>query len=137
MQHMRLKLVIAGVVLVGAVAYLALAGLREGWVYHVEVDKYVQTPDLQQQRVRLVGKVAADDLVSNPGKMSATFTLAGATSSVRVAYHGAVPDLFKAGAEVVVEGRRDAIGTFQADVLMTKCASKYQSEEHARRNGQG
>jgi len=37
-----------------------------------------------------------------------------------------VPDMFKSGAEIVVEGKQDAAGVFQADVLMTKCASKYE-----------
>jgi cytochrome c-type biogenesis protein CcmE len=34
--------------------------------------------------------------------------------------------MFGPGKNVVVEGRRDPAGVFQADVLMTKCASKYE-----------
>ena len=36
--------------------------------------------------------------------------------------------MFKAGSEVVVEGQADAAGTFQADLMMTKCASKYEDK---------
>ena len=43
-------------------------------------------------------------------------------------YSGAVPDAFKPGAEVIVEGGMDAGGGFTAKVLMTKCPSKYQKE---------
>ena len=35
-------------------------------------------------------------------------------------------ELFQAGAEVIVEGQQDAAGVFQADTLLTKCASKYE-----------
>ena len=46
------------------------------------------------------------------------------TASVPVAYRGSVPDLFKSGREVVVEGKLSG-GTFVADSLVTKCPSKY------------
>jgi len=41
----------------------------------------------------------------------------------------AIPDLFKDGAEVIVEGKYDE-GLFIADNLMTKCASRYEAEEN-------
>ncbi len=134
MRHMRIKLTIAGLLLAAAVSYLAFAGLRDGWVYHVDVDQFVQNSEMHAQRVRLVGKVSSDHLESSPAKLFAKFDLQGTTKVVPVQYRGAIPELFKAGAEVVVEGKSDVAGVFQADVLMTKCASKYQSEEHAKRN---
>ena len=45
-----------------------------------------------------------------------------------VSYSGAVPDTFKAGAEVIVEGGMGPEGRFAAKTLMTKCPSKYQKE---------
>ena len=74
-------------------------------------------------------------MASSPARqLLAKFNLAGESTTLPVVYHGGIPDLFKADSEVIVEGRMDATGLFQADVLMTKCASKYQSEEHAKRN---
>jgi cytochrome c-type biogenesis protein CcmE len=48
------------------------------------------------------------------------------TASVPVVYRGSVPDLFRRGREVVVEGRY-VDGTFRAvpGSLVTKCPSKY------------
>ncbi len=45
---------------------------------------------------------------------------------VRVVYHGAVPDAFRDGRHVIVDGRLDR-GVFAArtDSLVTKCPSKY------------
>ena len=45
-----------------------------------------------------------------------------------VVYRGQVPDTFKAGAEVIVEGGMSPEGRFKAKTLMTKCPSKYQKE---------
>jgi len=49
-----------------------------------------------------------------------------AMASVPVVYKGSVPDLFKTGREVVVDGKLRN-GTFVAvpDTLVTKCPSKY------------
>jgi cytochrome c-type biogenesis protein CcmE len=44
-----------------------------------------------------------------------------------VEYRGAVPDTFKPGAEVIVEGRfNKQSGVFSASTLITKCPSKYE-----------
>jgi cytochrome c-type biogenesis protein CcmE len=47
--------------------------------------------------------------------------------NVTVVYHGSVPDLFRAGRRVVVDGRlHHGVFVAQADTLVTKCPSKYQ-----------
>ncbi len=129
MTHMRAKLVVAAVVLIGALAYLATAGVSKGWVYYLSVDQFAATPAKDQhRRVRLYGKVADEDLEVRPGQLMANFTITGNTGQLRVAFHGVVPDTFKAGCEAVVEGQLDSTGVFQADTLLTKCASKYQAK---------
>jgi cytochrome c-type biogenesis protein CcmE len=54
------------------------------------------------------------------------------TASVPVVYRGTVPDLFKVGREVVVDGKL-VNGTFVAipGTLVTKCPSKYQAAKKA------
>jgi cytochrome c-type biogenesis protein CcmE len=48
--------------------------------------------------------------------------------AIRVAYQGAVPDTFRPGAEVIVEGSSHSTASFTAHTLMTKCPSKYENE---------
>ena len=131
MTHSRIKFIVGGLVVSAAVAYLAAAGVSSGWVYHVEVDQFLADADYQDGRVRLTGLVGEDDLDSRPADLAAEFRLCGEVNRLPVAYRGVVPEMFKAGAEVIVEGRLDEAGVFQADVLMTKCASKYESEKPA------
>ncbi|MDY7002096.1 MAG: cytochrome c maturation protein CcmE, partial [Thermodesulfobacteriota bacterium] len=46
-----------------------------------------------------------------------------------VDYAGAVPDTFKPGVEVIVEGDfQGDTGVFRAGTLMTKCPSKYKKK---------
>ncbi len=138
MASMRAKLIVAGIVVVAAVTYLASAGIKSGWVYFLEVDKFLADPQYHAQRVRLHGKVAAEGFSASSGSMTAHFELLGKKGKLPVEYHGSIPDMFQAGCDVVVEGKLDGAGTFRADVLMTKCASKYEPKSpHANaENGQ-
>ena len=128
MTSIRLKLLVAGIVLSGAFGYLAYAGMQKGWVYSVSVEQFARDVQLHGQRVRLHGKVATGERFDvSKSLLTASFDLTdGGGATLAVVYRGVIPDQFEAGRDVVVEGKRDAGGVFRADVLMTKCASKYE-----------
>jgi cytochrome c-type biogenesis protein CcmE len=128
MRAMHIKLAVAGIVLLAGVTYLAVAGAKSGWVYHLPVDQFVADAQYRNQRVRLCGTVDANALVSTPTTLTACFNLKGEKQHIAIHYHGVIPEMFQADREVVVEGRLSADGVFQADLLMTKCASKYEDE---------
>jgi cytochrome c-type biogenesis protein CcmE len=49
------------------------------------------------------------------------------STSVPVVYKGSVPDLFRSGRDVVVDGKlRNGVFVALANTLVTKCPSKYQ-----------
>jgi cytochrome c-type biogenesis protein CcmE len=125
----RAKLAVAAAIVLAAVGYLVAAGMQKGWVYFLEVDQFLTDSTYHDQRVRLHGKVAADDVYSaSQSGLSARFNLLGKQQHLTIVYSGVLPDMFEPGRDVVVEGRFDKDQVFQADVLMTKCASKYESE---------
>jgi cytochrome c-type biogenesis protein CcmE len=129
MSRAIVKYVAAGTVAVGALAYLAYASLKDEWVsYHVTVDEFATKGEYRTQRVRLAGRVADEGLVTGAGRLGASFVLKGQSSEVNVNYKGVLPDLFKGGCEVIAEGRMDGAGVFRAELIMTKCASKYESD---------
>ena len=133
MTHIRTKLVVAAVVLIAAIGYLASAGIKSGWVYFMEVDQFLSDASHKNSRVRLHGAVGAEQFASNSAQQTAKFELVGKSKSLLVNYRGSVPDQFAIGRNVVVEGCLAKDGTFQADVLMTKCASKYEpNSPHAK-----
>jgi cytochrome c-type biogenesis protein CcmE len=76
-------------------------------------------------RVSVVGKVAGRPTGDGHDR-ALRFQLRDrdGTATVPVVYRGSVPDLFKSGREVVVEGKLVG-GTFVANSLVTKCPSKY------------
>ena len=64
----------------------------------------------------------------DPSRRQATFALAGQQGSVDVVYSGPVPDNLAEGMEVVVEGKLEGQHLVRSTKVMTKCASKYNSQ---------
>ena len=129
MNHVRLKLIVGVAAIALAVALLSTAWIREGLVYFLPVDEFLVDGGHQQKRVRLHGTVGQENFEADPAGLLARFDLVGKERRLRVEYRGVVPEMFKAGREVVVEGRLDEAAVFRADTLLTKCASKYETAD--------
>ncbi len=82
----------------------------------------------QAERIRLGGLVADESIkLDENNYMSCNFDLQEGEAILPVDFVGVRPDLFKNGAEVIVEGIY-MNGVFEADILQTKCASKYEGD---------
>ena len=126
------SLYIAALVLfLSAVGYLMYSGLTENSLYFLNVSEALAAPQEKLTAVRLFGTVAERDLAPLKGSPGVLFRLEdkdNKTQTIVVLYKGAVPDTFKPGVEVIVEGAMEHGGAFNAKTLMTKCPSKYQKE---------
>ena len=79
-------------------------------------------------KVSLEGKVVGKPTGDAHGAAGLRFRLqdVNGTATVPIVYHGTVPDLFKTGRPVVVDGRlRNGIFVAVPGSLLTKCPSKY------------
>ncbi|MCR5814910.1 MAG: cytochrome c maturation protein CcmE [Desulfovibrio sp.] len=126
---------LAFLLFLGGVSWLIYSGLTSSSVYFLNVSEALAASPEKVQSIRLFGTVAERDLKRDPNSLHLSFLLEdkdNATVTIAVSYQGMIPDAFKAGAEVIVEGGMNADKSFQAKTLMTKCPSKYQKEN--RRN---
>lgn len=132
----RLKFLLAGGLIIGALSYLMFSGLSESMVYYYRVGELVDGgSELAGRGVRVSGHVAAGSIQRETSRSQVTFTAfdQGTDRTLRVTYQGVIPDTFKDNAEVVVEGVYDPEQNhFQATTLLAKCPSKYEAlgEEH-------
>jgi len=130
MKRKTIVKTIIGVVLIGgAMAYFIHQAMQSSWAYYYSVDDFsARSSAVKNHSLRIAGRVKQGSVVRDLQKMSLNFTLAGSENELMVHYEGSVPDNFAEGREVVVEGRLDTTGIFQADRLMTKCESKYKAK---------
>jgi len=125
---------LAAVLLVGAgVGYLLFSGLSQNSVYFLNVSEALAMPAEKLAQTRLFGSVAGENIVPDPASLGVSFTAQDKddpAKTIRVHYRGAVPDTFKAGVEVIVEGTfNPQTREFEASTLLTKCPSKYEKNE--------
>ena len=80
------------------------------------------------QRLKLGGIVKNGSIsISETNQLECSFVLKEGDAELYVNYSKTRPDLFKDGAEVIVTGEY-VDGTFYADELQTKCASRYEGD---------
>ncbi len=128
MQNQRTKFV----VLIVTVAIITF-----GWIIigtGSEEVPYVSIGELQNQqdrwsedRIRLGGLVEDGSISFSSDRLKVDFVIIQEENRLPVRYQGLTPDMFADGAEVIIEGQLDE-GVFLADNLMTKCASRYETE---------
>lgn len=121
---------IGGIIVFLALGYLGYAGFEGSATYYYTVDELMREGNsIYGQNVRVNGQVAPGSLEQEPGSLALGFTIIAGEASLPVVYQGVVPDTFKVGSEVVVEGYLDSDNTFQANTILAKCPSKYEPAE--------
>lgn len=120
-------------VVVAALGYLAVTGANQEMVPYVSISEVkAATVESGVRGVRVKGRVIEGSIeVTGPREVwfdMQEHELHGGDQTLRAHYTGVLPDTFKDGAEVVLAGKLDAAGNFQAHELLAKCPSKYEAE---------
>ncbi|MBI4209189.1 MAG: cytochrome c maturation protein CcmE [Deltaproteobacteria bacterium] len=116
-----------------AIVYLVYSGVKETMVYYITPAELMAQPThYYDQDLRIGGKVVTGSLVQGDSLRYqfdlVEFQSPENTSTIPVEYQGAVPDAFKEGAHVIVEGTYPSDGIFKASKILTKCPSKYEPD---------
>jgi cytochrome c-type biogenesis protein CcmE len=123
------KIVVGVIVIGGGIGYLMYQAMQSSWSYYYSVDDFMGgSESVQNSSLRLAGKVKDGTVKRDLEQMLLTFVLTGETSEIPVSYSKTVPDNFTEGIEVVVDGRLNPSGNFEAEKLMTRCESKYKAK---------
>ena len=127
---MRRKFLIGGLIVLLAVGYLGYTGFQGSAIYYYTVSEVIeQGNSIDGKNVRVNGQVIPGSVEEEAGNLMLKFSIEEGGESLPVVYQGVVPDTFKVGSEVVVEGHLNSAGIFQANTILTKCPSKYVPEK--------
>lgn len=127
-QHIKLS--IGAVVVIAAVAYLMFSGTTASTAFFLTVPEFQErAATLRGAAVRVAGKVTDDPIQWDVRNLALAFTMGDAAHRIPVQYKGIKPDMFQAGADVIVEGRMGHDGVLVASNLMTSCPSKYKEDK--------
>lgn len=121
------KIVVAAVVIGLAISYLVYAGVKDTMVYYLTIDEmYERVPDVYDSKIQVSGTVVAGTIKQQIDG-SLEFTITSGEKNLDVKYKGIIPDVFRDDVEAIVQGMYTPDKVFQADKLLAKCPTKYES----------
>ena len=128
-KHKRLVFVGIGMGLLGLAAILVLTALEDSVVFFQTPSQVAEQHVAGDRRLRVGGLVEEGSVQRGTGA-EVRFRVSDLVNTVAVSYHGILPDLFREGQGVVVEGRiRDDV--LVADQVLAKHDEKYMPPEVA------
>jgi len=132
MKKLQNKFLLGGLVVIGAVAYLMYAGIKETSVYYLTVSEAGSMASSGKD-FRMEGTVVPGTIKVDADSLGATFAITDAAKQIPIKYHGTIPDMFKDDIKVVVQGKFNSSGTFEAHTLLTSCPSKYEASKQGKK----
>ena len=116
--------------MVAVVVYLLYLSFGSSVSYYVTVSEFfARGTELHDTNIRVAGKIADSPVDWNAKELELRFTITEGGDTMAVVYQGAKPSAFKAGSNILVEGKYHSDGIFQASQLILKCPSKYEPED--------
>ena len=124
---MNAKIVTGVILIVAALAYLILGGLKDTAVYYMTLPElYAREQPPIGQGMRVSGPLLPGSIRWDAEKIELRFSLAEGVDTLHVIHNGAPPDQMSHADNVVVEGELLESGDFLAQRLLLKCPSKYE-----------
>lgn len=130
------KFLVGGVGIAGLVGYLMVTGMKESMIYYHTPDELMERisadPTYRGSGVKVGGRVVPGSVDFDPRTLDLRFDvidIVSGTTSFPVHFQGPLPDTFEEGRDVVIEGRLNDAGEFEATTVLTKCGSRYEAVE--------
>lgn len=145
-RHERLKFLIGGLLLLGAVIYLVFSATTSTTQYFMSIDDLMSDPENIGKTVRISGAVIGESIVYDNENLILDFTVANVeseTDNLALSLYEAVnnpdatrldihidnevkPDLLQNEAQAILTGSLGEDGVFYATELLLKCPSRYE-----------
>ena len=113
------RVVIALLVIGGALAWVAISGLKNSLVYYRTPTEVLGMGRAEYGVPIRLGGYVVPGTVQHAGS-ALRFVVSDGTTRMTVVATGTIPSLFKAGQGCVLEGHEAADGTFRADTVLVK-----------------
>ncbi len=115
-------------IILTTLTWLGYSGVQESKTYYVTVSELLESPDMHENRLRVAGDVVPGSILRTGGRVQ--FDLEQEDHQLRIVYVGTdtLPDTLQDRAQAVADGRYLDDGTFHAEMVQAKCASKYEAQ---------
>jgi cytochrome c-type biogenesis protein CcmE len=126
----RLVLIGGALAILAVAVGLVLFALRDNIVFFYTPSELAQKQLAPGARLR-IGGLVKEGSVTRGDNRNVAFAVTDRTSDLRVSYTGLLPDLFREGQGVVVDGTLGPDGAFRADSVLAKHDERYMPRDVA------
>lgn len=125
----RFYLVLTSMTVLVLAVGLVLTALQDSISLFLDPSDLVERDLPDGQRIRLGGLVVDDSFEKAEDGLTYHFDITDGAETVSVVYTGSLPDLFREGQGVVVEGETNKAGPFVATEVLAKHDENYMPKE--------
>lgn len=126
-RHKRFIVIVLGLVVLGAAAWLILSAFRSNLVFFFTPTQVAQGEAPRGSAFRVGGMVKEGSVLRD--SENGRFVVTDTQQDVVVHYRGMLPDLFKEGRGVVAQGRLNERNEFVASEVLAKHDENYMPPE--------
>ena len=120
-----IKIIVGGIIILLAVAYLIVAALPSGTAYYITVSELAEMgSQAQTQHTRVSGNVVPGTIVRSAETQDVRFQVEDESGSLTVVYSGVLSDIFGDSVQVVVEGKQGPDGVYYAGTRSLQSARR-------------
>jgi cytochrome c-type biogenesis protein CcmE len=130
-KHKRLAILAGCLLVLAGAAALVLSAISDSLVFFYSPSELQAKALPPGQLVRIGGLVEEGSVARSDDGSSVRFRVTDLQEELPVAFDGLLPDLFREGQGVVVQGRLGADGVFQASEVLAKHDENYMPPEVA------
>jgi cytochrome c-type biogenesis protein CcmE len=138
-KRRRLVFVLLGLLMLSAATALVLSAFNKDIVFFYSPTDLLAQPQTPGRVFRLGGLVEQGSVTKDSSGPTIRFRITDNKNALQVVYRGVLPDLFREGQGVVVEGSLSPDGSFAASSVLAKHDEKYMPPEVAaalKKNGE-
>ncbi|MSP82170.1 MAG: cytochrome c maturation protein CcmE [Alphaproteobacteria bacterium] len=129
-KHRRFLALLGSMTLLGLAAALILGAFEDNLLFFYTPTQLAEKGP-PGARFRLGGLVEEGSVAKDANGLTVRFRVTDLTNVVPVVYTGVLPDLFREGQGVVVEGEIDGAGLFAAAAVLAKHDENYMPKDVA------
>lgn len=126
------KIIIGTTIIIGAICYLILSGFSDVKIHVQMEDLVISGEEYVDTYVQTEGTVLGESINWDAPKVELTFIVAGKLNpekTMPVIYNKVIPENFQNTTEVMIGGYYNSERVFEAQEMITKCPSKYETKE--------
>jgi cytochrome c-type biogenesis protein CcmE len=131
-RHKRLAVIVVGVIGIVAAGLFILNAFRSNLVYFFSPTEVAEGKAPINELFRLGGMVEKSSVKKSTDGLKVNFVITDFNKSIPVYYEGILPDLFREGQGVVVQGKLGSDKNFVAREVLAKHDEKYMPPEAAK-----